>query len=69
MHNGVAVVTQGSRVVVMSGSLLFDPVSNDDEGTYQCLAQNSAGVDDAAITLIVFGMCIYSYITYMSSIC
>lgn len=60
MHNGVAVVTQGSRVVVTSGSLLFDPVSNDDEGTYQCLAQNSAGVDNAAITLTVFGMYIYT---------
>ena len=60
MHNGESVVTQGTRVVVTSGSLMFDPVSNDDEGTYQCLAQNSAGVDDAAITLTVFGMSIYS---------
>ena len=61
MYNGELVVTQGSRVVIMSGSLLFDPVSNDDEGTYQCLAQNSAGVDDASITLTVFGMCMYIY--------
>ena len=56
MYNGRPVVTQGSRVVVTSGDLTLDPVSNDDEGTYECFARNSAGIDDASITLTVFGM-------------
>ena len=63
MHNGESVVNQGSRItIVPSGDLTFDPVANDDEGTYQCFARNSAGVDDASITLTVFGNSIHTYV-------
>ena len=63
MHNGESVVNQGSRIMIVpSGDLTFDPVANDDEGTYQCFARNSAGVDDASITLTVFGNSICTYI-------
>ena len=56
MRNGEPVVGQGSRItIVPSGDLTFDPVADDDEGTYQCFARNSAGVDDASITLTVLG--------------
>ena len=59
MHSGVPVATQGSWRVIASGELTLDPVSNDNEGIYQCFARNSAGINDA---LIVFGksvcMCI-----------
>jgi len=44
----------------MSGDLTLSPVSNDDEGTYDCLARNSAGIDEASITLTIFGMYIHS---------
>ena len=71
-HNGVQVATQGSRRVIASGELTLDPVSNDDEGTYQCFARNSAGVNDASITLIVFGksvcMCICSVYMCMDTV-
>ena len=67
-HNGVPVATQGSRRVILSGELTLDPVSNDDEGTYQCFAQNSAGVNDASITLIVFGKSVRMYV-YVLYIC
>ena len=63
MLNGESVVNQGSRItIVPSGDLTFDPVANDDEGTYQCFARNSAGVDDASITMTVFGNSIHTYI-------
>ena len=72
MHNGVQVATQGSRRVIASGELTLDPVSNDDEGTYQCFARNSAGVNDASITLIVFGksvrMCICTVYMCMDTV-
>ena len=65
MYSGAPVVTQGSRVMIGLGSLTFDPVSNDDEGAYRCLAQNSAGIDEASITLTVLGTYVCNMYKYV----
>ena len=55
-RNGQTLVANGSRVVIMEGSLLVSEMQRSDSGTYHCSASSSAGLASTSLQVLVLDM-------------